>query len=74
MIVIIGTSCIVYLIIIDKLFLLKDNFSEIIIPLTVHKEILRLSISTDFRRTNNEHHFHNNQTLYTNILHEANEL
>lgn len=43
MIVISDTSCIGYLIIIDKLFLLNDNFSEIIIPRTVHKEVLELS-------------------------------
>ena len=47
MIVISDTSCIGYLIIIDKLFLLKDNFSEIIIPQTVHKEILQLSSQYD---------------------------
>jgi predicted nucleic acid-binding protein len=43
MIVISDTSCIGYLIIIDKLFLLKENFSQIIIPQTVYKEILQLS-------------------------------
>ena len=43
MMVISDTSCIGYLIIIDKLLLLKENFSKIIIPETVHKEILQLS-------------------------------
>jgi uncharacterized protein len=43
MIVISDTSCIGYLIIIDKLLLLKENFSEIIVPKSVHKEILQLS-------------------------------
>jgi predicted nucleic acid-binding protein len=43
MIVISDTSCIGYLIIIDKLFLLHKNFTEIIIPSSVHKEILQLS-------------------------------
>jgi uncharacterized protein len=43
MIVISDTSCIGYLIIIDKLLLLKENFSEIIIPQIVHHEILQLS-------------------------------
>jgi uncharacterized protein len=43
MIVISDTSCIGYLIIIDKLLLLKENFSEIIIPEIVHREILQLS-------------------------------
>jgi predicted nucleic acid-binding protein len=43
MIVISDTSSIGYLIIIDKLFLLKDNFSEIIIPQKVHNEVLQLS-------------------------------
>jgi predicted nucleic acid-binding protein len=43
MIVISDTSCIGYLIIIDKLLLLKENFSEIIVPKPVHKEILQLS-------------------------------
>lgn len=43
MIVISDTSCIGYLIIIDKLFLLKENFSKIVVPSAVHKEILQLS-------------------------------
>ncbi len=47
MIVISDTSCIGYLIIIDKLFLLKDNFSKIIIPQIVHKEILQFSKQCD---------------------------
>ena len=41
MIVISDTSCIGYLF--DKLLLLKENFSEIIVPKSVHKEILQLS-------------------------------
>jgi uncharacterized protein len=49
MIVISDTSCIGYLIIIDKLSLLKDNFSKIIIPETVHKEILQLSSKYNLR-------------------------
>ncbi len=43
MIVISDTSCIGYLIIIDKLFLLQNNFSEVTVPVAVHKEILQLS-------------------------------
>ncbi|MEO8861871.1 MAG: DUF3368 domain-containing protein [Ginsengibacter sp.] len=43
MIVISDTSCIGYLIIIDKLFLLQNNFSEVTVPDAVHKEILQLS-------------------------------
>jgi hypothetical protein len=43
MIVVSDTSCIGYLIIINKLYLLKENFSEIIVPEVVHKEILQLS-------------------------------
>jgi predicted nucleic acid-binding protein len=43
MIVVSDTSCIGYLIIINKLFLLKENFSNIIVPQIVHKEILQLS-------------------------------
>jgi len=43
MIVISDTSCIGYLIIIDKLFLLQNNFSEVTVPEAVHKEILQLS-------------------------------
>ena len=43
MIVISDTSCIGYLIIIDKLILLKENFSKIVVPEAVHKEILQLS-------------------------------
>ena len=50
MIVISDTSCIGYLIIIDKLFLLKDNFSEIIIPQIVNKEILQLSTKYDLSK------------------------
>ena len=42
MIVISDTSCIGYLIIIDRLQLLKDNFLEIIVPNRVNKEILQL--------------------------------
>ncbi len=47
MIVISDTSCTGYLIIINKLFLLKNNFSKIIIPQIVHKEILQLSSQYD---------------------------
>ncbi|HEV2833225.1 MAG TPA: hypothetical protein VGW31_14680 [Hanamia sp.] len=43
MIVISDTSCFGYFIIIDTLFLLKDNFSKIIIPQKVHNEILQRS-------------------------------
>ena len=43
MIVISDTSCLGYFIIIDTLFLLKDNFSKIIIPQKVHNEILQRS-------------------------------
>jgi predicted nucleic acid-binding protein len=50
MIVISDTSCIGYLIIIDKLLLLKDNFSEIIIPQIVNKEILQLSAKYDLSK------------------------
>jgi predicted nucleic acid-binding protein len=50
MIVISDTSCIGYLIIIDKLSLLKDNFSKIIIQQTVHKEILQLSSKYNLRK------------------------
>jgi len=41
MIVISDTSCIGYLF--DKLLLLKENFSEIIVAKSVHKKILQLS-------------------------------
>lgn len=50
MIVISDTSCIGYLIIIDRLFLLKDNFFEIVIPQTVHKEVLQLSEKYDLSK------------------------
>ena len=50
MIVISDTSCIGYLIIIDKLILLKENFSKIIVPEIVHKEILQLSSKYDVNR------------------------
>ena len=50
MIVISDTSCIGYLIIIDKLFLLQENFFEIIVPQTVHKEILQLSKKYDLSK------------------------
>ena len=49
MIVISDPSCIGYLIIIDKLSLLRDNFSKIIIPQTVHEEILQLSSQYNLR-------------------------
>jgi predicted nucleic acid-binding protein len=50
MIVISDTSCIGYLIIIDKLILLKENFSKIIVPEIVHKEILQLSSKYDLNK------------------------
>jgi predicted nucleic acid-binding protein len=50
MIVISDTSCIGYLIIIDKIFLLRDNFSKIFIPQIVHKEILQLSEKYDLSK------------------------
>ena len=50
MIVISDTSCLGYLIIIDKLILLKENFSKIIVPEIVHKEILQLSSKYDVNR------------------------
>ncbi len=50
MIVISDTSCIGYLIIIDKLTLLQQNFTNIIIPPSVHKEILSLSAKFDLTK------------------------
>lgn len=50
MIVISDTSCIGYLIIIDKLILLKENFSKIIVPEIVHKEVLQLSSRYDLNK------------------------
>lgn len=50
MIVISDTSCIGYLIIIDKLFLLREKFFEIIVPQIVHKEILQLSKKYDLSK------------------------
>ena len=76
MIVISDTSCIGYLIIIDKLFLLQNNFSEVTVPDAVHKEILQLSgynlskyLSADwisFRQITN-------LQLYNDLLKEVDE-
>lgn len=77
MIVVSDTSCIGYLIIIDKLFLLKDNFSEIVIPQTVHKEILQFSSQYDLSK-----YLHSdwisistikNKTLYNELLKTVDE-
>ena len=77
MIVISDTSCIGYLIIIDKLFLLKDNFSEIIIPQKVHNEVLQLSakynlhkyLSSDWININTIV----NNKLYNELLNQVDE-
>lgn len=50
MIVVSDTSCIGYLIIIDKLNLLKENFSEVVVPNAVHQEILQLSVAYDLKQ------------------------
>jgi predicted nucleic acid-binding protein len=77
MIVISDTSCIGYFIIIDKLLLLKENFSEIIVPQAVHKEILQLS-----SRYNLDKYLHadwvtfrsiNNNKLYQELLSRVDE-
>lgn len=70
MIVISDTSCIGYLIIIDKIFLLKDNFSKIVIPQTVHKEILQLSEKYDLSKYLHSDWISINTITNTNLYNE----
>ncbi len=77
MIVISDTSCIGYLIIIDKLSLLRQNFTNIIIPLSVHKEVLPLSAKYDLTKYLNANWISikeiTNYELYKNLLKEVDE-
>lgn len=77
MIVISDTSCISYLIIIDKLFLLKENFSKIIVPEIVHKEVLQLSKKYDIKKYLNSEWITStaitNHTLYIKLLKQVDE-
>jgi len=77
MIVISDTSCIGYLIIIDKLFLLKENFSKIIVPQAVHKEILQLSEEYDLSKYLNSEWITSiaitNNRLYNELLKQVDE-
>jgi hypothetical protein len=50
MIVVSDTSCIGYLLMIDNLRLLKDNFNQIIIPEAVRLELLNLSSKYNVKR------------------------
>ena len=50
MIVVSDTSCIGYLLMIDNLRLLKDNFNQIIIPEAVRLELLNLSSKFNVNR------------------------
>ena len=50
MIVVSDTSCIGYLLMIDNLRLLKDNFNQIIIPEAVRLELLNLSPKYNVKR------------------------
>ena len=50
MIVVSDTSCIGYLLMIDNLRLLKDNFNQIIIPEAVRSELLNLSSKYNVKR------------------------
>ena len=77
MIVISDTSCIGYLIIIDKLILLKENFSKIIIPEKVHKEVLQLSSKYNLNRYLNSRWISSlpitNTNLYKELLNQLDE-
>ncbi len=77
MIVISDTSCIGYLIIIDKHSLLQQNFTDIIIPLSVHKEVLPLSAKYDLTKYLNANWISikeiTNYELYKNLLKEVDE-
>ncbi len=61
-----------YLIIIDKLFLLRENFFEIIVPQIVHKEILQLSKKYDLSKYLGSEWISSiaitNNKLYTDLL------
>ena len=50
MIVVSDTSCIGYLLMIDSLRFLKDNFNQIIIPEAVRSELLNLSSKYNVKR------------------------
>lgn len=77
MMVISDTSCIGYLIIIDKLQLLKDNFSEIIVPDIVNKKILQLSSRYNLAKYLNAEWIKSlsisNTTLYRELLNQVDE-
>lgn len=77
MIVISDTSCIGYLILINRLVLLKQNFSSIIIPPSVHKEILQLSANHDLGIYNNADWISireiNDHELYEDLLKQVDE-
>ena len=70
MIVISDTSCIGYLIIIDKIFLLRDNFSKIFVPQIVHKEILQLSEKYDLSKYLHSDWISINSITNTNLYNE----
>jgi predicted nucleic acid-binding protein len=77
MTVISDTSCIGYLIIIDKLIILKENFSKIIIPETVHKEVLQLSSKHNLNKYLNSRWISSlpitNRNLYRELLNQLDE-
>ncbi|MEO6949920.1 MAG: DUF3368 domain-containing protein [Ginsengibacter sp.] len=77
MMVISDTSCIGYLIIIDKLQLLKNNFSEIIVPDIVNKKILQLSSRYNLAKYLNAEWIKSlsisNTTLYRELLNQVDE-
>jgi hypothetical protein len=77
MMVISDTSCIGYLIIIDKLQLLKNNFSEIIVPDIVNKKILQLSSRYNLAKYLNAECIKSlsisNTTLYRELLNQVDE-
>ena len=77
MIVISDTSCVGYLIIIDRLTLLQQNFNNIIIPSSVHREILALSGNYDLISYLNADWISikeiANHELYKNLLKEVDE-
>jgi len=74
MIVISDTSCIGYLIMIEKLFLLEQNFFKVIIPSTVHKEIIQLAPRYDLTTYNQSQWITiaelNDRNLYNQLLNQ----
>lgn len=71
------TSCIGYLVIIDKRYLLKENVSKIIAPESVHKEILQLASKYNLEKYLNSEYISSipitNDKLYRELLNRIDE-